>query len=323
MRRSKHLFRISATLASLILLVGCSPSAKTDTADRPEPTRSNGAAFDSARAFDLLKQQVELGARVPNTEPHAACAEFIQKNLSPYADHVTTQSFSADANGKKLSLTNIIAKFNPSATSWVLLAAHWDTRPTADYEVLAEKRKLPIPGANDGASGTAVLLELARVFHSRKPDIGVVMVFFDGEDYGPGEKAMFLGSKYYASEAAAGRTSPLPKQIRYGILLDMIGDADLRIPQELHSLRAAPDVVKKVWAKAAKLGYSKEFPPVEGSAILDDHVPLIGVGIKCINIIDFDYGPWHTLDDTPDKCSPESLKAVGEVVAAVVYDETP
>jgi Zn-dependent M28 family amino/carboxypeptidase len=220
-----------------------------------------------------------------------------------------------------LPLTNIIARFNPKAKEWILLAAHWDSRPTADCEALADKRKLPIPGANDGASGTAVLLELARVFAADRPKVGVVMVFFDGEDYGPGADAMFLGAKHYAAEAAKGLTWPKREHISYGILLDMVGDKDLRIPQEQKSLDAAPEVMNKIWSTAASLGYDKTFPAVPGDAIGDDHIPLIGAGIKCVDIIDFEYGPWHTLDDTPDKCAAQSLKKVGDVVAAVVYKE--
>ena len=313
MLRPRFVFRLAATTTTLILLAGCSPAAKAPTGD---------GAFDAQRAFGLLKKQVSLGTRVPDTGPHTACAAFIQESLKPYADEVATQTFTANVRGKQLSLTNIIARFNPKAARWILLAAHWDTRPTADCEVVAEKRRLPIPGANDGASGTAVLLELARMFGTRKPDVGVIMVFLDGEDYGPGESGMFLGSKYYASQSAKGRTAPPREKIAYGILLDMVGDKDLKIPQEQKSLEAAPDVMRNIWGTAEALGYHDVFPSVEGLAISDDHVPLIGAGIKCVDLIDFEYGPWHTLDDTPDKCSPQSLKAVGDVVAAVVYKES-
>lgn len=308
-----------ATIAVLVLLAGCSPAARTagtaggDSACRP--------AFDGDRAHALLEKQVDFGPRVPGTKPHLACRAFIEDSLKSTADDVGVQTFTVSAGNRKLPLGNVIAQFNPTAKRWILLAAHWDTRPTADYEVVADKRSLPIPGANDGASGTAVLLELARLFKERKPEVGVVMVFFDGEDYGPGADAMFLGSKYFAAQILKGNVSPAAKQISYGILLDMIGDKDLRISQEQYSLEAAPDVVRRIWDTAKSLGHEKVFPPVAGSAIMDDHVPLNQAGIKCVDLIDFEYGPWHTLDDTPDKCSPQSLKTVGDVVAAVVYAE--
>jgi len=245
-------------------------------------------------------------------------AKFIQDQLKPYAEIVHVQKFQKTIRGKNLDMKNIIASFNPSSKKQILLAAHWDTRPTADMEVNSEKKKKPIPGANDGASGVAVLLELARMFAKQKPDVGVTLVFFDGEDYGPGGEDMFLGSRYFATNLSDEIS---PEKIEYCILLDMIGDKALQIPKEQNSVESAPDVIDKVWDTAKKLGYGDVFIPDMGMRIQDDHIPLIKAGIKCIDLIDFDYGPWHTLDDTPDKCSPKSLKIVGEVVANVVYAE--
>lgn len=296
----------------MVLMLGCSP------ADSLKST----PAFDEDRAFDLLVKQVEFGPRYPNTPGHKATAEFLQQELSRYADGVRVQECSHKAGDKTLHLKNIIAHFNPGASRWVLLAAHWDTRPIADHEATAEKKAKPIPGANDGASGVAVLLELARMFKEQKPDVGVLMVLFDGEDYGPTGDDMFLGSKYFAANLDTSATvNGKPTKIEYGILLDMIGDRNLNIHQELNSLDAAPEIVEKVWSMAARKGYEKYFIPSPKYRIMDDHVPLIEAGVKCIDVIDFDYAPWHTLDDTPDKCSPQSLRVVGEVIAAVVYQE--
>ena len=293
----------------LIVIIGCFPHGSS----------ANVPSFDETRAFDLLSKQVGFGPRYPGTDGHKNTAEFIiQEQLKPYADIVHVQEFHKTIRGKDLEMKNIIATFNPSAKKRVLLAAHWDTRPTADMEVNSEKRKQPIPGANDGASGVAVLLELARMFAKQKPDIGVTMVFFDGEDYGPGGEDMFLGSRYFAANLS---DELKPDSIKYCILLDMIGDKDLEIPKEQNSVASAPDVVDNVWNTAKKLGYGDVFNYEVGMRIQDDHVPLIKAGVKCIDLIDFDYGPWHTLDDTPDKCSPKSLKIVGEVVANVVYEE--
>lgn len=296
---------------------GCSRAAQND----PRPL-SSAPTFDADRAFDLLKKQVELGPRVPGTPGHGDCARLIVDSLKPYADRVIEQEFSRDVRGKTLKMRNIIAHFNPTARDWVLLAAHWDTRPTADLEVSAEDRDRPIPGANDGASGVAVLLELARLFAQRSPEVGVLMVFFDGEDYGPTVDDMLMGSRYFArnleqSLSVAGRRVP----VRYGILLDMVGDSDLKIYKEGNSVQAAPEVVEKVWSMAERMGYGRVFVPEVRHTVMDDHVPLIEAGIRCIDIIDFDYGPWHTLGDTVDRCSADSLRAVGEVVAAVVYEE--
>jgi len=289
-------------------LVGC---AERDGIEPP--------IFDRARAFGLLKRQVDLGPRCPGSEGHSKGAEVIVNALKPYADSVRTQDFTLKLDGRDVKLKNIVAHFNPKARRWVLLAAHWDTRPIADYEVIAENRKRPIPGANDGASGVAVLLELARLFKERAPKVGVVMVFFDCEDY-PG--SMFAGSKRFAEalpESASLDGKPI--RIDYGILLDMVGDKDLRIPKEGESRKNAPDLVDTIWKTARELGYERHFPNEFGSSIHDDHIELIKAGVKCVDLIDFDYGPWHTLGDTVDKCSAESLGVVGEVVARVIYSE--
>lgn len=298
-----------AFLLTLSVGLGCSPSLGT-----PD--------FDKERAFALLKSQVDFGPRYAGVPGHAATADFIVARLKPYADSVTTQGFKQVVAGKRLELRNIIARFNATAPHCILLAAHWDTRPMADMEVDPAKRATPIFGANDGASGVAVLLELARMFAKRKPDVGVIMVFFDGEDYTanpPSSENMFLGSKYYAAHL----DSKTRQSIRYGILLDMVGDKDLLIHQEALSYEAAPGVVSEVWAVAKSLGYAKQFPPSVKYSVSDDHVPLIAAGVKCIDVIDFDYAYWHTVDDTVDKCSPDSLKVVGDVVARVVYQEKP
>jgi len=320
MRQSRLVSYSLLCAALLATLLGCSPASQSAA----EKALSDLPAFDGDRSYDLLKKQVALGTREPGSPGHAACAQFIESQLKPYADGVTAQRFSVTAEGTKLDLTNIAAHFNPSAKKWVLLVAHWDTRPRADYEINPEKRKQPIPGANDGASGTAVLLELARLLKEHKPRIGVYMLFVDGEDYGTSDKAMYLGAKHFAANLEKlAMVDGRPVKFEYGILLDMVGDKNLRVYQEQNSVKAAKHVVDKVWKAAAALGYTRNFPPEQKYAITDDHVPLIAAGIDCIDVIDFDYGPWHTLDDTPDKCSPKSLKIVGDVVQYVIYTEDP
>lgn len=317
MPKSKPLLALCALLVTL--LSGCSPADQPKNADGGARDRP-GLSFDGDAAFRLLQRQVDLGPRVPGTAAHLAGASFIENELRKHAERVEVQSFTAEPAGKSLPMRNIIGWFNTKAARWVLLAAHWDTRPTADMEIDSVKKATPIPGANDGASGVAVLLELARMFGARDPNIGVAMVFFDGEDFGPGSDAMFLGSRYFAQNLASLRLNDRPVRFDYGILLDMVGDRNLQLFRERNSVDAAPNVVDKVWAIAKELGH-EEFRKGIRYTVSDDHVPLIRAGVKCIDIIDFDYAPWHTLDDTPDKCSPRSLCIVGEVVATVIYAE--
>jgi hypothetical protein len=271
-------------------------------------------SFDGEKSFALLKKQVEFGPRVPNTQGHIACREWMLATLKPLADAVERQDFAVKGRGTNLRMTNVLARFKGTGAGVeksVVLAAHWDTRPSADYERTPENRNKPIPGANDGASGVAVLLELARQFKASRPPVPVMLVFLDGEDVGPNIDMMFLGSRYLVKN----KPQEMPTR---GILLDMIGDKELVIPQEINSITGAKEVVAEVYGVAKKLGYSKQFPAEVGQEVIDDHVQLQEAGIKMIDLIDFDYGPghswWHTLADTPDKCSAASLQAVGDVV---------
>lgn len=278
--------------------------------------------FDGDTAFDHLKAQCDFGPRPPGSAAHRKCGDYIVRALKPLADTVYEQRFQHYGNPQALALRNIIALFNPAAEDWVILCAHWDTRPMADQEVDQAKARKPILGANDGASGVAALLELARLFKEKPPSVGVMMVFFDGEDYGRTPDLMFLGSKYFAQHwRSMKRPDGKPLRLRYGILLDMIGDRNLNIHRERFSQGRARDVVDKVWRAAGQLGYRDAFPDSPKYFISDDHTALLAAGIKCIDVIDFDYAYWHTLDDTVDKCSPKSLRIVGEVIAKVVYEE--
>jgi len=245
---------------------------------------------------------------------------YLLSELRKHADAVTPQEFQGTDGSKRYQLTNIIASFNLPATDRVLLCAHWDSRPWADQDPLPANRKKPVPGANDGASGVAVLLELARLFHGQKPPVGVDIVLFDGEDLGHGGdfSGYAQGSKYFA-EHKGQSFNP-----RFGILLDMVGKKDISIPREQNSTSYAPSVVDYVWSLAARLASSgridpRSFTDAPGPSVYDDHVPLNQAGIPAIDLIDFDYPSWHTVNDTPDKCSPQSLASVGNLLAAVVY----
>lgn len=310
---------VGLAAAAALVAAGWFTFSRPATAPLPivAPQEARTVTFDAERAFADLKKQVEFGPRVPNTKGHQECRRYLVDTLKPLAGEVTTQDFTGRVRGRSLSMSNIVARWpGTGGGPGVLLAAHWDTRPTADYERDPARRMQPIPGANDGASGVAVLLEMARMFKRIPPSVPVMMVFFDGEDYGPGVEHMFLGSRYFADHLP--RNTP-----KKGILLDMVGDRDLVIPQEAHSLNVARDIVKDVYDIAHRRGLERHFPAEPGGPIEDDHVPLHAKGLKVIDLIDFSYGPghswWHTLEDTPDKCSPASLKAVGDVVLEWVY----
>lgn len=274
--------------------------------------------FDGAAAHALLERQVSFGPRVPGTEGHARQLAWMKEYLGERADTLIVQEFTHETEaGETLELTNLFARFRPELSDRVLFLAHWDTRPTADQDPDPARRGEPILGANDGASGTAVLLQLADVLSRHSPPIGVDLLFVDGEDYGPRGRDMYLGSTYFAANLPPGYR-PL-----YGVLVDMIGDRDPVFPIEAYSQEYAPEVVQRVWRVAEELGYGRIFRRSPGFAIEDDHIPLNRAGIRTINIIDFDYGPgnrhWHTHQDIVENTAPTGLKAVGQVLTALVF----
>ena len=274
-------------------------------------------SFSAENAFALLERQCAFGPRVPNTIAHDSCRAFLVAELRKYAGSVLEQTFTHTTPRLpgELKLTNIVASFNPQAGQRVLLGAHWDSRPWADQEADSSKHNMPVLGANDGASGVAILLEVARLLKSNPPPVGVDVILFDGEDFGAPEdsRSYAIGSQYYARHKAPNY-SPM-----FGILLDMVGDRNLEIFQEGNSLRYASGVVDRVWSLAARLGI-KEFVAGARHEIFDDHIPFLEAGIPMIDLIDFDYPHWHTTQDTPDKCSPASLEKIGKVVLAALYD---
>jgi len=271
------------------------------------------SAFDKNRAFDLLVKQVEFGPRVPGSEASQQVQDFIAQKLKEAGATVLRQPFVVTYRGKTYQMANIIGVIRGKSERKVLLCAHYDTRPVADQDPNPSNRDKPIPGANDGASGVAVLLEIAQVLKSFKPPLTVVLVFFDGEDLGDVEDGgMFFGSKHFAQNLTVGGFN---LRAEMGVLLDMVGDRDFASNDEWYSRRYAPQVIAGLLQAATQLGYQRYFFRPPTLAILDDHVPLNEIAnIPTANIIDFDYPYWHTLQDTPDKCSPDTLAIVGKTV---------
>jgi Zn-dependent M28 family amino/carboxypeptidase len=299
---------VSVALARLLfVLVAATASSGLVGCGRPE--------FDGTSSYAYVEKQCSLGPRHPGGEGHAKMLRWLVDTLEPMADVVAVQSFTATMwETTDVELTNVIASFRTDARERVLLGAHWDTRAIAERDPDPEARGLPIPGANDGASGVAVLLELARTMAETPPRVGVDLVFFDGEDGGKGGgfPDFCLGSAYYARHM--GDYCP-----SYAVVIDMIGDRDLDVPVEPNSRASSPEVVERVWRAAEKAGASS-FSRLTGTPVYDDHVHLIRVGVPTALVIDFDYDYWHTHQDTPDKVSPESLQEIGLVLLELVYD---
>ena len=275
-----------------------------------EQTLGDGT-FNAKRAFAYLEKQCEFGPRVPGTTAHKETQAYLFTELKRYADEVALQPFEFRDQDRTVRMNNILARFGKDSGEKILLAAHWDTRPFADRDPDPANRNTPILGANDGASGVAVLLEVARVLKSKPPPIEVIIVLFDGEDYGRTVSTMFLGSTHFAQNMGRWKAD-------FGILLDMVGDRTLELPMEGYSWNAARDLTEAIWRRAAELGLPA-FERRLGPAIMDDHLPLIQSGVPTIDIIDFNYPHWHTVEDTPDKCSAESLDIVGRLVLDIIY----
>ena len=326
---------LAAAFLTFALLAGCAreagsggSAAHTPQGGTPPESPSLSTVtipdFNGKRAFGYLTAQTAYGPRNPGSRGHAECLVYLTTALRATGAEVRLQEFTNTGyKGEILRLTNVVASYNPRAKARILLCAHWDTRPRAERDENLARRGEPILGANDGASGVAVLLELAGLFKSSTPTVGVEIALFDGEDYGKegDHEKYLLGSRHFASVKG---DAYLP---RFGILLDMVGDKFLDLPKELFSVRYAPDVVDLVWKTAARLGI-RQFEDAPGEEVLDDHMPLNEAGIKTIDIIDFNYPDqtnrfWHSHRDVPENCSAESLEAVGTVLAHVVYSQTP
>ena len=266
---------------------------------------------------------------MPGTKAHNRCADYLVETLRSYgADTVLQQKTTVVAfNGDKLPINNIMARYNVSAPKRLLLVAHWDTRPWADAETDASKHSMPIPVANDGGSGVAVLLEIARNLGLNAPSVGVDMLFTDAEDYGNtggDDNSWCLGTQYWVENMPyTPATMPV-----LGILLDIVGGIDAKFYREYFSEYYAPQVNDIIWAEAASAGFGDKFPNERRGAVTDDHVYINQAGIPCIDIIECanpatgSFPPtWHTLADDINSIDRNSLKAVGQVVMNTIYKQ--
>lgn len=330
------------------LLISCSgsgASARDSAADSQSSAAEKGDAdkpagidipqFEADSAFAHIERQLSFGPRVPASAGHARCVDYIVSSLKRFgADTVYIQQGAASlADGRSVPVRNIFASFNAKASTRVLIAAHYDTRPWADEDTDASKHSTPIPGANDGASGVGVALELARLLGRQAPQVGVDFFFTDVEDSGSHDdeddpmaaSSWCKGAQYWAENPYF----PTAYQPVYGILLDMVGGRDAKFCREYISEHLAPQLNARVWAIAQRLGVSRFVNEVQG-AVTDDHLYINRLGIPTIDIIECansatgSFPPyWHTMADDLSNISSETLGDVGKVVTAVIYMEQP
>jgi hypothetical protein len=327
--------KIVYLLTGCLFLSCCGQKAVTDRpATTDVETRGNKSTpvFNQDSAYAFVERQVLFGPRVPNTEAHKACARFLTSELERFNAKVYVQETVLTAyNGNNLQANNIIGVYNPEQTNRILLFAHWDSRPYSDQDSDADKHYKPVDGADDGASGVGVLLEIARQISQNHINKGIDIIFFDAEDYGTPDflnessyNTFCLGSQFWA------KNPHVPNyKAEFGILLDMVGSKNATFYKEGYSVQTAAPIVEKVWSAARNLGYGKFFINASRPSITDDHIYVNqGRKIPCIDIIHLDpstshgFGKhWHTQQDQMDLISRETLKAVGQTLLEVIYNK--
>lgn len=324
-----HLYILSIMV---LLASGCSGAATTASQEK-QSVQSEVAipSFNPDSAYSYVASQVAMGYRIPGSESHKKTAEWLVAELQRHKATVIRQEAVVEAyDGTKLPMCNIIAQYAPEKSNRILLAAHWDSRPYADHDPDVNNHRKPIDGANDGASGVGVLLEIARHLGSQAPTVGVDIILFDAEDYGApawslvqADDTWALGSRYWAEHPHIDGY-----RARYAILLDMVGAKGVCFYREYFSENYARHIVDKVWQCAANMGYSHLFVNEQGGAITDDHLNIMRLGIPAIDIIQMDpttetgfFAQWHTLDDNMQHIDPHTLSVVGEVVMTIIYEE--
>ncbi len=302
-----------------LALAGCGGKKATQTAAAEITQPSVEVAFDADSAYAYVDRQVAFGPRVPNTEAHRLCGDWLASELRRHGADVTEQRAVLKAfDGTDLQARNFFARFNPQAKGRILLLAHWDCRPWADEDPDPANHDKPVDGANDGASGVGVLLEIARQLGKDSGGKGVDILFVDAEDWGTDgyEDSWALGPRHFVENPPVEGYMP-----DEAILLDMVGGKDAIFCREYFSEKAAPALAQKIWAIAAQRGHGGMFPNRMGGAVTDDHVQLIEHGIPTIDIIEYNpdrpsgFNPrWHTVADNMEGISAKTLGAVGETV---------
>lgn len=335
MKKSK----IMIALLIVALIAGAAfnflPSNKAEVSETEEIEKvlPVGPDFNADSAYIYLQEQCNFGPRTMNSTAHDKCEKWIIQKFEQYGCKVTTQKATLNGyDGTPLRSTNIIASYNPEATTRIMFCAHWDCRPWADNDPDSTNWHKPIVAANDAASGVGVMIELARILKGSGLELGVDFICFDAEDYGtpqwfegedPGD-TWALGAQYFANNLPEGYAP------RYGILLDMVGGVGAKFYREGMSMQYAPAIVKKVWNAARQVGYGSYFPKDDGGMITDDHIPVNQTAnIPCIDVIPYypdcahsSFGPtWHTIADNMDNIDKNTLKAVGQTMVQVLFTE--
>lgn len=291
--------KVTITLTSLLALFGL------------QQPLSAFPVISGPVALRRIEAQVAFGPRVPGTKAHSQARDYFVAALKRQTPHVSVESFEVESDGRRIPMANVVAVFRPGHGNPAMVAAHWDSRPRSEQDPHPEHRSLPTPGAEDGASGVAVVLEMAKALHDDPPPREVRLVLFDGEDWGTTVESMFFGSSDYVRRHA----KDLPA---WGILLDMVSNPRLSIPREGFSSRRAKALTDRIYQTANAMGYGHAFPDREGPEIFDDHLPFLDQGIPVVDLIDFNYPYWHTVHDLPSECSASSLEVVGNVVLKVL-----
>ena len=324
------IFRLIAGLLLPVLLVLSCSSAKKNAAGShtiDEEETAEAITFDADSAYNFVQSQCNFGPRVPNSDAHRRCGDFLVAKLKGYGAEVIEQHCALTAfDGTHLNARNIIAEFYPDSAKRILLLAHWDCRPWADNDPNPDKRKMPVPGANDGASGVGVLLELARLLSSNNPGCGIDILLVDAEDWGnhnsDDESSWALGTQHWVKHPHRDGYRPA-----FGILLDMVGASGACFAREFYSQHYAPSIVNAVWTTAIKSGYGTYFKMTDGGGVTDDHVFINRAGIPCIDIIDYRtdgdsgfFDRWHTSADDMSCIDVSTLKAVGQTLTNFIFD---
>ncbi len=327
--KTKYIWIIIFTLF-MILGSSCgnsAPAGSKKEVSQIEEKKVFVPGFNADSAYYFIEKQLSFGPRVPGSEAHANCLNYLQSTLLRFTPTVEIQQFKTRLhNGKIIDGYNIIASFQPEKLNRILLCAHWDSRPNADMDDNPDNHDKPLQGANDGASGVGVLLEIARQLSQHNTSPGIDILFFDVEDSGTygNNESWALGSQYWSKNP-----HKVNYRARFGILLDMVGASDPIFMKEATSMNYAPGIMDKVWNTAARLGYEAYFKPNRAGGILDDHVPINeNLNIPTIDIVHYDeassngfFEHWHTTGDDLSVIDPRSLKIVGHTVMTVIYEE--